>query len=131
MPHTSASRWTCAVGVGNFPISIQTPEEDLDWGIKDWVPYIFDLLMDGDSLSSELLLRYMLNSPSKNQNNPENRYHRIDATLPCYMELDDVSMIPLLVEIGQQVCASLQSLKCDQPDIRSIVSRLHLMHESY
>ena len=92
-----------AVGVGNFPISIQTPPEDLDWGIKDWVPYIFDLLMDGDSLSSELLLRYMLNSPSKSQNNPENRYHRIDATLPCYMELDDVSMIPLLVEIGQQV----------------------------
>ena len=56
--------------MGNFPISIETPEEDLDWGIKDWVPYIFDLLMDGDSLSSELLLRYMLNSPSKNQNNP-------------------------------------------------------------
>ena len=93
-----------SVGVGNFPISIETPEDqDLDWGIKDWVPYIFDLLLDGDSLASELLLRYMLISPSKNQNNPENRYHRIDATLPRYMELDDVSAIPLLVEIGQQL----------------------------
>ena len=93
-----------SVGVGNFPISIPTPEdEDLDWGVKDWVPYIFDLLLDGDSLSSELLLRYMLNSPSKNQNIPENRYHRIDATLPRYMELDDVSAIPLLVEIGNKL----------------------------
>jgi hypothetical protein len=35
----------------------------------------------------------------------ENRYHRIDATLPCYMELDDTEMIPLLVEIGQQASA--------------------------
>jgi len=51
----------------------------------------------------QLLLRYMLNSPSKNQNNPENRYHRIDATLPRYMELDDVSAIPLLVDIGQRL----------------------------
>lgn len=93
-----------SVGVGNFPISIPTPEDqDLDWGVKDWVPYIFDLLLDGDSLSSELLLRYMLSSPSKNQNNPTNRYHRIDATLPRYMELDDVSAIPLLVEIGNKL----------------------------
>jgi hypothetical protein len=99
---TPENTYVLSVGVGNFPISVET-KEDLDWGIKDWVPYIFDLLMDGDSLMSELLLRYMLNSPSKHQNNPENRYHRIDATLPVYMELDDVSKIPLLVEIGQRL----------------------------
>jgi len=93
-----------SVGVGNFPISIETPEtEDLDWGIKDWVPYIFDLLLDGDSLSTEVLLRYLLNAPSKNQNNADNRYHRIDATLPRYMELDDVTALPLLVEIGNNL----------------------------
>mmetsp|Transcript_19320 Transcript_19320/g.30195 ORF Transcript_19320/g.30195 Transcript_19320/m.30195 type:complete len:545 (-) Transcript_19320:1639-3273(-) len=83
-----------SLGCGNYPISIKSedeedPNKDLDWGIKDWVPYIFDLMMDGDSLSSELLLRYMLASPSKSFS-PDNRYHRIDPTLPRYVELDDV-----------------------------------------
>jgi len=91
-----------SLGAGNFPISIDTANQDMDWGIKDWVPFIFDLMMDGDSLSGELLLRYMLNSP-QGDFTPEHRYHRIDPTLESYVELDDVDVIPDLIRLAEEV----------------------------
>jgi len=92
-----------SLGAGVYPMSIQSePGDPLDWGIKDWVPYILDLMMDGDSLSSELLLRYMLGTPGKTFS-PEQRYHRIDPLLPKYTELDDVASIPELIEIARNM----------------------------
>eukprot|EP00960_Hanusia_phi_P074798 768319-Hanusia_phi.AAC.1 len=92
-----------SVGAGNFPIAIHEAEEqDLDWGIKDWVPYIFDLMLDGDSISSELLLRYMLNAPSRGFH-PDKRYYRIEPTLRGPIELDSVESIPELVRLGNAV----------------------------
>jgi len=90
-----------SIGAGNWPMSIpKAGLEDLDWGVKDWLPYIFDLMLDGDSLSSEVLMRYMLGGRNGEKSR---RYHRVDPTLPHYMEMDDVSQIPTLVQLGRDV----------------------------
>jgi len=90
-----------SIGAGNFPMSIpQAAVQDLDWGIKDWVPYIFDLMMDGDSLSSEVLMRYMLGD---RPGTGGKRYHRIDPQIDKYVDLDDVEVIPELIELGKRV----------------------------
>lgn len=54
-----------------------------DWGIKQWIPFLLDILIDGDSVTTELLMNYLLGQ--------SNLYHRLDPELPRQMSLDDVS----------------------------------------
>lgn len=31
-----------------------------DWGIKQWIPFLLDLLLDGDSITTEMVMHYLL-----------------------------------------------------------------------
>ncbi len=31
-----------------------------DWGIRQWVPFLVDLLLDGDSITTEMVMSYLL-----------------------------------------------------------------------
>ena len=32
----------------------------IDWGIKQWVPFLLDLLLDGDTVTTEMVMQYLL-----------------------------------------------------------------------
>jgi hypothetical protein len=41
-----------------------------DWGIKQWIPYLLDIILDGDSVTTEMVVHYLLAA--------NGLYHRID-----------------------------------------------------
>eukprot|EP01038_Epipyxis_sp_PR26KG_P014408 gene14408-19339_t len=69
-----------SIGAGNYPrhthvfsSNDQTiPRGPLhaDWGIKQWIPFLLDLLLDGDSVTTEMVMHYLLGG--------KGLYHRID-----------------------------------------------------
>lgn len=66
-----------------------------DWGIKQWIPFLLDLLLDGDSITSEMVMQYMLGN--------NGLYHRLDPSLPRQFALDDVSCMQDLRDFAQTV----------------------------
>jgi uncharacterized protein len=64
-----------------------------DWGIKQWIPFLLDLLLDGDTVTTELVMHYLLAE--------SNLYHRFDPQLPTQIALDDVNSMPFLLEFSQ------------------------------
>jgi len=65
-----------------------------DWGIKQWIPFLLDLLLDGDSITTEMVMHYLL---------PTGMYHRLDPSLPRQVALDDVDAMPELRAFGEQL----------------------------
>lgn len=61
------------------------PLSHADWGIRQWIPFLLDLLLDGESVTTELVMHYLL------ANN--NTYHRIDPRMPRAFALDDVTSL--------------------------------------
>lgn len=66
-----------------------------DWGIKQWIPFLLDLLLDGDSITSEMVMQYLLGA--------HGLYHRLDPQLPRQIALDDVTAMPALVDFAATV----------------------------
>jgi hypothetical protein len=56
-----------------------------DWGIKQWIPSLLDLLLDGDTVTIDLVMNYLMSS--------EGLYHRLDPTLPRQIALDEVNSL--------------------------------------
>ncbi|KAJ1436480.1 acyl transferase/acyl hydrolase/lysophospholipase [Ochromonadaceae sp. CCMP2298] len=54
-----------------------------DWGIKQWIPYLLDIILDGDSVTTEMVVQYLLAA--------NGLYHRIDPRLPRWIALDEVT----------------------------------------
>lgn len=54
-----------------------------DWGIRQWLPFLLDLLIDGDNVTTEMVMQYLLAG--------NNLYHRLDPRLPKNFSLDDVT----------------------------------------
>eukprot|EP00349_Pseudokeronopsis_sp_Brazil_P011788 CAMPEP_0202976948 /NCGR_PEP_ID=MMETSP1396-20130829/81970_1 /ASSEMBLY_ACC=CAM_ASM_000872 /TAXON_ID= /ORGANISM="Pseudokeronopsis sp., Strain Brazil" /LENGTH=195 /DNA_ID=CAMNT_0049715181 /DNA_START=64 /DNA_END=648 /DNA_ORIENTATION=+ len=54
-----------------------------DWGIRQWLPFLLDLLLDGESVTTEMVMHYLLAG--------NKMYHRLDPRLPKNFALDDVS----------------------------------------
>jgi len=53
-----------------------------DWGIKQWIPFLLDLLLDGDTVTTEMVMHYLLGRTGL--------YHRLDPALPRLIRLDEV-----------------------------------------
>lgn len=53
-----------------------------------------DLLLDGDSVTIDMIMHYLLSS--------EGLYHRIDPRMPKALELDDTSSMAQLIDIGNE-----------------------------
>lgn len=66
-----------------------------DWGIKQWIPFLLDLILDGDSVTTEMTLHYLLRG--------NGMYHRIDPLLPRQIPLDDVMAVDELKEFANSI----------------------------
>jgi len=114
LPHVSTRNCVLlSLGAGTFPrhtniFSAVTREGDVrvgkqgalrldhaDWGIKQWIPFLLDLLLDGDSVTTEMVMGYLL---GKN-----GLYHRLDPALPRQIALDDVSAMQELRDFGEKI----------------------------
>lgn len=56
-----------------------------DWGVKQWLPFLLDLLIDGESVTTEMVMHYLLAG--------NKMYHRLDPRLPKNFALDDVTLL--------------------------------------
>jgi hypothetical protein len=63
-----------------------------DWGIRQWAPYLVDLLLSGDSVTAEMVMHYLMSH--------SHLYHRFDIKLPRAIALDDCTALDELVAIG-------------------------------
>jgi len=63
-----------------------------DWGYKQWIPYLLDILLEGGSVTNDMVLHYLLDSK-----NSSGLYHRIDPQLPRAIALDDVGSLGVSV----------------------------------
>lgn len=91
-----------SVGCGMWRNAVHLNTEGLtpdtgDWGLMQWAPHFVSLLVDSSSLSTELLISYLL------QNN--NGSHRIDPifTTEKFIPMDDPANIPRLIELADEV----------------------------
>lgn len=66
-----------------------------DWGIKQWIPFLLDLLLDGDSVTTEMVMFYLLGSSGM--------YHRLEPMLPCQVALDDTTSMDMLAKYAYDV----------------------------
>lgn len=66
-----------------------------DWGIRQWMPFLVDMLLDGDSVTIEMIMHYMLGSSG--------RYHRLDPILPRKIPMDDLAAVPELKAFAENV----------------------------
>jgi uncharacterized protein len=80
-----------SLGTGRNNRSI--PAQTNDWGWVQWAPHIINIVLDGTSGIADYECRQLLGD----------RYHRLNPYLPERIDLDDVSKIPRLREIGERV----------------------------
>eukprot|EP01035_Chromulina_nebulosa_P022376 gene22376-28972_t len=72
-----------------------SPLQYADWGISQWMPFLLDLLLDGDSTTADMSLNYLLGSTGK--------YHRLDPQLPVNIPIDDFKSMDKLIAFGNQL----------------------------
>ena len=66
-------------------------EKDADWGLVQWVPHLFGMMIEGGVGVPDYQCRQIMGE----------RYLRVDPVLPTYIDIDNVDQIPLCEEIGQ------------------------------
>jgi hypothetical protein len=66
-----------------------------DWGIKQWIPFLLDLLLDGDSVTTEMVMNYLLTN--------NGLYHRIDPLLPRQIAIDDVKSVDEMISFANNI----------------------------
>ena len=52
-----------SAGKGEFLKDQTGKDQELyraDWGIKQWIPFLLDLLLDGDTVTTEMVMHYLL-----------------------------------------------------------------------
>eukprot|EP01042_Synura_sphagnicola_P000799 gene799-885_t len=111
-PHITARNVVVlSIGSGRFPRHAQvfhngekdvkwspTGNQELwraDWGIKQWLPFMLDLLLEGDTVTIEMVMHYLLGNSGL--------YHRLDPRLPSAVAIDDVAAIPDLISFGESL----------------------------
>jgi predicted acylesterase/phospholipase RssA len=81
-----------SIGAGSYPrhadvmagIDMGEGRQDrADWGIMQYSPHLLDLLLDGDTVTIDLVMHYLLDKGGM--------YHRLDPTLPRNIALDDTT----------------------------------------
>ncbi len=66
-----------------------------DWGFRQWANYLLDILLEGDSVTTEMVMQYLLGRSQL--------FHRLDPRMSSQIPLDDVSAISELVDLGHSV----------------------------
>lgn len=61
-PHVSMRNViVLSLGAGSYPrhTTVNLDGEN-DWGLKQWIPKLLDLLLDGDSVTIDMVMHYLL-----------------------------------------------------------------------
>jgi patatin-like phospholipase/acyl hydrolase len=66
-------------------------EKDADWGLVQWAPHLFGMMIEGGVGVPDYQCRQIMGE----------RYLRVDPVLPTYVDIDNVDQIPLCEELGQ------------------------------
>ena len=74
-------------GIGRFHNTKSSNRTD--WGIGQYSPVLLDLLLDGDSVTIDLVMHYLLDK--------EGLYHRFDPQLPWEVALDDTTAMKVII----------------------------------
>jgi hypothetical protein len=37
-----------------------SPLDHADWGIRQWIPFLLDIILDGDSITTDMVMHYLL-----------------------------------------------------------------------
>ena len=69
----------------------------VDWGIKQWIPFLMDILLDGDSITAEMVMHHLLS----NENN--DMYLRFNPKLPHQTPLDDIDSVDELSQFAHDL----------------------------
>ena len=72
-------------------------ERRVDWGIKQWVPFLLDIILDGDSITTEMVMHYLLS------NDMNDMYLRYNPKLPNQTPLDDIDSIDDLANFANEL----------------------------
>lgn len=79
------------LSMGTGIISKYLTEKDADWGLAQWAPHLFSIMIEGGVGVADYQCRQLLGE----------RYLRIDPVLPVSMSVDDLRQIPIWQEVGQ------------------------------
>jgi patatin-like phospholipase/acyl hydrolase len=79
------------LSMGTGIISKYLPEKDSDWGLAQWAPHLFSIMIEGGVGLADYQCRQLLGE----------RYLRIDPVLPASVGIDRLDEIPIFQEIGQ------------------------------
>ena len=72
-------------------------QKRVDWGIKQWVPFLLDILLDGDSVTNEMVMHYLLS------NDMNDMYLRFNPKLPHQISLDDIDAMEDLANFANEL----------------------------
>lgn len=79
-----------SIGTGRVPHQAPSEKPDWDAGIKDTIPFLLDVIMDGSVEASSFRVAQVL----------DERFHRLQPVLPSAIDLKDVNKINDLVTIA-------------------------------
>ena len=90
-----------------------------DWGIKQLLPFLLDITLDGDSLTAEMVMHYLTTAQGTDM------YHRFDPRLPNKVPLDDIDRVEEMKEfaLGLNIDETLSYVKrfwLDEVDAQSM-----------
>lgn len=69
----------------------------VDWGIKQWIPFLLDILLDGDSITTGMVMHHLLSSEINDM------YLRYDPKLPTQTPLDDIDAVDDLSDFAHEL----------------------------
>jgi patatin-like phospholipase/acyl hydrolase len=79
------------LSIGTGIISKYLTEHDADWGLAQWAPHLFSIMLEGGVGVADYQCKQILGE----------RYLRIDPMLPTSVGIDRLDEIPIFQEIGQ------------------------------
>jgi patatin-like phospholipase/acyl hydrolase len=79
------------LSIGTGIISKYLTEQDADWGLAQWAPHLFSIMLEGGVGVADYQCKQILGE----------RYLRIDPALPASVSIDRLDEIPIFEEIGQ------------------------------
>ena len=82
-----------SIGSGSYDYFIPKEEGTMDWGLRQWAPYLRNILLDSSAISLDTNMSLLMGE----------QYHRVNPPLRSDMDLDDVEGMDELVRVSEEV----------------------------
>jgi uncharacterized protein len=81
-----------SIGSGSYDYFIPKDEGNGDWGLRQWAPYLRNILLDSSAISLDTNMSLLMGD----------QYHRVNPPLRSDMDLDDVEGMEDLVRTAEE-----------------------------